>query len=98
MSQRNQPRGSLIKTENGKASESTSDSGDDRDEEARSHGTEQALTSGEVIYHLIVEGFDVWYIIDCNGNVIVENVSLSPAISKSNPKRSNYSSWRDKLS
>lgn len=98
VSQRNQPHASLVKTENGKALESTSDSGDDRDEEACSHVTEKAFSSGEVIYHLIVEGLDVWYIIDCNGNVIIENVSLSPAISKSNPKRSNYSSWRDKLS
>lgn len=97
VSQRNQPHGFLMKTENSKALENASDSEDDRDEEACSHVTEQALSSGQIIYHLIVEGLDVSYKINCNGNVMVENVSLPSAIPTSNRKRSNYMYWRDKL-
>ncbi|KAF3452845.1 hypothetical protein FNV43_RR03278 [Rhamnella rubrinervis] len=86
VSQRNQPHGFLMKTENSKALEKTSDSEDDRNEEACSHVTEEALSSGEIIYHLVVEGLDVSYKINCNGNVMVENVSLSSAILKEQSK------------
>lgn len=98
MSQRNRPHDSLIRTENGDGLEKTSDS-DDRDEKANSNTTEQAsFSSGKIIYHLIVEGLDVSYTLDSNGNVIVQKVSLSSAIPNNNQNRSNYLSWRDKLS
>lgn len=99
VSQRNRPHDSLIKTENGKCLESPSDSEDHREEEAHEHGSEQAtLSSEDIIYHLILEGLDISYRIDFNGNVIVEKVSQSSAVSTSNQNRSNYLTWRDNLS
>ncbi|XP_062078582.1 uncharacterized protein LOC133783066 [Humulus lupulus] len=99
VAQRNRPHNSFIRTENDEPLESPSDSEDHKDETAHNHGSEQApLSSEDVIYHLILEGLNVSYRIDPNGNVTVEKVSPSPAISKSNQNRSNYLTWRDKLS
>ena len=99
VSQRNRPHDSHIKTENGKCPGRHSDSEDHQDEEAHDHGSEQSpLSSEDIIYHLILEGLDVSYRIDFDGNVIVETVAQSPAISKTNQNRSNYLTWRDKLS
>ncbi|XP_015878109.2 uncharacterized protein LOC107414494 [Ziziphus jujuba] len=98
VSQRNRPHNSLIRTENGKGFEKTLDSEDDRDEEPHSNTAELSLlSSGKIIYHLIVEGLEVSYKIDSNGNVMVEKVSPSSAIPNNNQKRSNYLSWKDKL-
>lgn len=77
MSQRNRPHDSLIKTENGEHLESAFDPDEFHDEEASDHGSEQSsLSSGEIVYHLILEGLDVSYRIDFNGNVVVEKVSI----------------------
>ncbi|EXB94539.1 hypothetical protein L484_022849 [Morus notabilis] len=78
VSQRNRPHDSLIKTENGEHLESAFDPDEFHDEEVSDHGSEQpSLSSGEVVYHLILEGLDVSYRIDFNGNVVVEKVSIS---------------------
>lgn len=44
---------------------------------------ESSISSDNVIYHLILEGLDVSYRIDCNSNVLVEKVSK--VISNSKP-------------
>ncbi|PON52945.1 TsaA-like domain containing protein [Parasponia andersonii] len=101
VSQRNRPRDSFIQTENGKCLERPSDSEDRQDdkEETRDHGSELAsLSSEDIIYHLILEGLDVSYRVDFDGNVIVEKVSQSSTISKTNQNRPNYLTWRDQLS
>ncbi|KAF4348511.1 hypothetical protein CsatB_013614 [Cannabis sativa] len=99
LAQRNRPHNAIMRTENGESLDSPSDSEDHNDDTAHNHGIEQApLSSEDVLYFLILEGFKISYRIDTNGNVTVEKVSLSRAISKSNQNRSNYLTWRDKLS
>ncbi|OMO94176.1 hypothetical protein CCACVL1_06127 [Corchorus capsularis] len=93
VSQRNKPHDTLTKFGNG---DSTSDLGDFQDGEAYGNGTEVAA-SGEIIYHLTLEGMDFSYKIDCNGNVIVEKVQLSSGIASGNQKRCSYLMWKDRL-
>ncbi|EOY31634.1 Uncharacterized protein TCM_038609 isoform 3 [Theobroma cacao] len=96
LSQRTRPHDTLIKIGNGDTSDNTSDMNDFEDGEASGHGSELA-PSGEIIYHLILDGMDFSYKIDCNGNVIVEKVDLSSRIPFGNQKRCNYLMWKDKL-
>ncbi|XP_041019047.1 tRNA (adenine(37)-N6)-methyltransferase isoform X1 [Juglans microcarpa x Juglans regia] len=94
-SQRNRPYDSHVETRNGKASVSDSDSY--QDEEASTPTSDQAsLSFGGIIYHLNLEGLDVSYRINCDGDVIVEKVAISPDIPNSHRNRCNYSSWIDK--
>lgn len=97
MSQRSRPHASLIKTENGKHVENSPYSNDHEDEEASGHGNDYSPTPEEIIYHLILEAFDVSYRIDCDGNVVVEKVALSSVI-RNSQNRSTYLTWREKLS
>ncbi|MBA0610628.1 hypothetical protein Godav_011448 [Gossypium davidsonii] len=87
VSQRNRPRNNLLKIESGDASDNASDLDDSQDGEA----------SGELIYHLILDGMDFSYKIDGNGNVMVKEVHISSAISFGNEKRCNFLMWKDKL-
>ncbi|KAL2928953.1 hypothetical protein RDABS01_034364 [Bienertia sinuspersici] len=50
-----------------------------------------------IIYHLVLEGLDISYMIDCKGNVLVDNVAPVSCVSRSNQNRCNYSIWKDKL-
>ncbi|OMO95057.1 hypothetical protein COLO4_16079 [Corchorus olitorius] len=93
VSQRNKPHDTLTKFGNG---DNTSDLGDFQDGETYGNGTEVAA-SGEIIYHLTLEGMDFSYKIDSNGNVIVEKVQLSSGIASGNQKRCSYSTWKDRL-
>lgn len=98
VSQRNQPHDPLVKMGNVEAPYSALDSDNNQDEDASCHENDKAsLVSGDVIYHLILEGIDVSYRIDCNGNVIVENV-ISSDTANGNQNRCNYLMWRDELS
>ncbi|XP_022755383.1 uncharacterized protein LOC111303404 [Durio zibethinus] len=97
LSQQNRPHDNLLKTGNGDTSDNTSDLDDFQDGEASGQGGEELAASGEVIYHLILDGMDFSYEIDCNGNVIVEKVHLSSVIPFGNQKRCNYLMWKDKL-
>ncbi|KAM5553994.1 hypothetical protein ABKV19_025964 [Rosa sericea] len=93
VSQRTRPHESFITSQNGNHSNDLSD--DYQDEEASSPGNEQPpQSSGDIIYHLILEGLDVWYRL-CDGNVVVEKVTEASTVIKSNQKRCNYSIWRD---
>ncbi|KAL3535319.1 hypothetical protein ACH5RR_003780 [Cinchona calisaya] len=66
VSQRSQPHNSIIK------SGLKNHDGD----EISGNGSEEVSTSSDnVVYHLILEGLDVSYRIDCNSNVVVEKVS-----------------------
>ncbi|KAK9275869.1 hypothetical protein L1049_023142 [Liquidambar formosana] len=97
VSQRNQTQNSHIKVGNGKAIDYTPNSYDYQDE-AFDHERERvSLPSRDTVYHLILEGLDVSYRIDCDGNVVVESVTLSSDIPNKNQNRCNYMIWRDKL-
>lgn len=99
VSQRNQPHDPVIKTANGEAPYSSPDSEQNQEEEASDHENDKAsLPSGDVIYHLILEGIDITYRIDGSGNVIVEKAVASSHIPIGNQNRSNYLMWGDELS
>lgn len=77
VSQRNRPHNVASTTKNSNQLENASDPDDLRDEEGSDYGSEQsALSYGEIVYHLVLEGLDVSYRIDFNGNVIAEKVSI----------------------
>lgn len=94
VSQRNRPHESFITSQNGNHSNDISD--DCHDEEESSPGNEQQPphSSADIIYHLILEGLNVWYRLDCGGSVVEKVTEASPLV-KSNQKRCNYSIWRD---
>ncbi|XP_052199973.1 uncharacterized protein LOC127806618 isoform X2 [Diospyros lotus] len=83
ISQRSRPHNSLVNTENGtKIGANSLDLGNDGDEGAANSGNEEA-SSGDIIYHLVLEGIDVSYSIDSDGNVLVKNAKLQPLPSSS---------------
>ncbi|KAJ6759290.1 hypothetical protein OIU74_025876 [Salix koriyanagi] len=100
LSQRNQPHDPLIKTGNGEeAPNSALDSDQNQDQEASDNENNQVChPSGDVTYHLILEGTNVAYRIDFNGNVTVENVVVSSEILNRNRNRRSFLEWRDELS
>jgi hypothetical protein len=98
LSQRNRPHDVLRKKERDKLLGDTSDVDEQLDEKAFAHEKEQdSLNSTEVIYHLILEGLDVSYRIDHDGNVIVEKVSTSAVLDNKLNSSYNYLTWKDKL-
>ncbi|KAK4854023.1 hypothetical protein QYF36_017918 [Acer negundo] len=100
VSQRNRPHDSVVKIANGNALDNTSDLDDNQDEEMSGGKNDRNPIPSEcIIYHLILEGLDVSYRIDGNGNdnVIVERVTFSSDISYVNQNRCNNLMWRDQL-
>jgi hypothetical protein len=98
LSQRNRPHDALPKKEKDQLLGDTSDVDEQLDETAFDHEREQdSLNSMEVIYHLILEGLDVSYRIDHDGNVIVEKVSTSAVLDNKLNSSYNYLTWKDKL-
>jgi len=90
LSQRNRPHDALLKKEN-----DASDV-DEHQNETLVHEREQnGINSNEIVYHLILEGLDVSYRIDHDGNVIVENIS--PAVQDNKRSLFNYLTWKDKM-
>ncbi|KAJ6355378.1 hypothetical protein OIU77_005877 [Salix suchowensis] len=70
-----------------------------QDQEASDNENSQVChPSGDVTYHLILEGTNVAYRIDFNGNVTVENVVVSSEILNRNRNRRSFLEWRDELS
>ncbi|KAF2310229.1 hypothetical protein GH714_007318 [Hevea brasiliensis] len=99
VSQRNQPHYPVFKKGNGKASYDSPDSDDNHDEDASGYENDKVpLHSDNVIYHLILEGINVSYRIDCNGNVMVEEAMVSSDYENVIQNHCSYSMWRDKLS
>ena len=92
-SQRNRPHKSLLTSENSETSVNIEDC---EGEEAFDPVIE-AGPSDLIVYHLILEGLDVSYKIDCEGNVLVDCVTFAISTQKTNQNRCNYSMWRDKL-
>ncbi|CAK9139085.1 unnamed protein product [Ilex paraguariensis] len=73
VSQRIQPHNSPLKIENGKILGNASDLDVYQDQEGSENERQQvSLPCGDIMYHLILEGLDVSYKIDWNGNVLVE--------------------------
>ncbi|KAK2985285.1 hypothetical protein RJ640_009798, partial [Escallonia rubra] len=84
LSQRSRPT-SLVKPEEGKAGNNNSNSNDYEYEEASDNGNKPfSPCSGDITYHLILEGLNVAYRIDCRRNVLVEEVILASQIQESN--------------
>ncbi|KAK3037896.1 hypothetical protein RJ639_032126 [Escallonia herrerae] len=84
LSQRSQPT-SLVKPEEGKAGNNISNSNDYEYEEASDNGNKPfSPCSGDITYHLVLEGLNVAYRIDCRRNVLVEEVVLACQIQESN--------------
>ncbi|CAL0330381.1 unnamed protein product [Lupinus luteus] len=97
LSQRNRPHDAISKKENDEPLPNTSDVDEHQDETAFEHEREQnSLNSNEVIYHLILDGLNISYKIDQDGNVIVENVS-NPVTFDNSSNSCNYLTWKDKL-
>lgn len=97
LSQRDRPHNSLFSMGSSAAVDKTSDLDDWQAEEVKRESEPVALPSEDIIYHLILEGLDVSYRIDCNGNVLVEKITLSSDIPKNNRNGSNYKIWSDKI-
>ncbi|KAI3841596.1 hypothetical protein MKX03_015511 [Papaver bracteatum] len=68
--------------------EVTSDLEDEIDEE---------ISGSDVTYHLTLEGLEISYKIDTDGNVLVEKSALSSYIKIDNQNRSGYMLWKDTL-
>ncbi|GAB4838196.1 hypothetical protein Ancab_027725 [Ancistrocladus abbreviatus] len=97
-SQRNRPHKSMLTLGNCHAVDSTSDSENHSAGEAlEQHITEQAAPCADIVYHLILEGLDVSYKIDGDGNVVVDRVAIQSEIPKNNQRPCNYGMWKDKL-
>ncbi|XP_010047019.2 tRNA (adenine(37)-N6)-methyltransferase [Eucalyptus grandis] len=83
VSQRNRSHDLPVGEINGKASDMTSDL--DNLHEDGSDGHEKApLHPTDIVYHLVLERFDISYSIDPDGNVFVEKVSLPSDIPDNN--------------
>ncbi|WCJ42416.1 tRNA (adenine(37)-N6)-methyltransferase [Euphorbia peplus] len=96
VSQRNHPHDPPSNTVNGKAPNGSAESDCDHDERDSSHETAEVYTDN-VMYHLILEGIDISYIINCNGNVVVEKAIVSTATGQNrNKSQCSYLMWRDK--
>ncbi|XP_027173555.1 uncharacterized protein LOC113773178 isoform X3 [Coffea eugenioides] len=77
VSQRIQPHNSITKTGIDSINDTAAKLEDHEDDEISGQGGgEESVSSDDVIYHLILEGLDVSYRIDCNSDVIVEKASL----------------------
>lgn len=75
VSQRNRTHDSPVREINGKASDITSDL-DDLHEDSSDGRDKAPLHSTDIVYHLVLERFDVSYRIDSDGNVFVEKVTI----------------------
>lgn len=98
LSQRNRPHDALPQKEKDQLLGDTSDVEEHLDETAFVHERDEqnSLHSMEVVYHLILEGLDVSYTIDHDGNVIVKKVSTS-AVLDNKLNSHNYLTWKDEL-
>ncbi|CAJ2649690.1 uncharacterized protein LOC123910090 isoform X2 [Trifolium pratense] len=98
LSQRIRPHDVILKKEKDQLLGDTSDVDEHLDETAFVRDREQnSPNSMEVIYHLILEGLDVSYKIDHDGNVIVEKVSTFAVLDNKINSSYNYLTWKDKL-
>lgn len=81
---KNQPHNSIVQTDDARTNDNASTSEKyegEEDETCGDGGDEEGYIShGNIAYHLVLEGMDVSYRIDCNSNVIVEKVSLPSQI------------------
>lgn len=83
---------------NSKAFGNPSDVDENQDEETSICRSDQGpIPSERIIYHLILEGLDLSYRIDSNGNVVVEKVSISSEFLNGKQNRCNHLMWRDHL-
>uniref|UniRef100_A0A2P2Q4K0 TsaA-like domain-containing protein n=1 Tax=Rhizophora mucronata TaxID=61149 RepID=A0A2P2Q4K0_RHIMU len=97
VSQRNQTLDSLTTIGNGGALEGTLGQNSQDKDICCNENDMKPLCSEDAIYHLILEGIDISYRMNCNGNVVVEKAVVSSGIPSSNRNRCNYSFWGEEL-
>ncbi|CDP02925.1 unnamed protein product [Coffea canephora] len=77
VSQRSRPHNSITRTGIDSINDTAAKLEDHEDDEISGQGGGgESISSDDVIYHLILDGLDVSYRIDCDSNVIVEKASL----------------------
>ncbi|CAH9140971.1 unnamed protein product [Cuscuta epithymum] len=85
VSQRIRPHISAVRPDNGIGDEHNQDLENSADLTMSEEKNEDVnSTSSDSMYHLILEGLDISYRIDCSGNVLVEKVNLSPCSKSGN--------------
>ncbi|XP_057968881.1 uncharacterized protein LOC131158204 isoform X2 [Malania oleifera] len=98
LSQRTLPHNSVKTAGNGEAADGNLNLDSHHEEEFPNRETDHGFhLSGDIIYHLVLEGMDISYRIDSNRNVIVEKVALSSETPNNIQDRRNYMIWKDKL-
>lgn len=95
-SQRHRPHKSLPTVGNFEPADIPLNAEDCEDEEAFNSVSDNC-DPNLVFYHLILEGLDISYMIDCEGNVLVDTVAPISCVPRSNQNRCNYTMWNDKL-
>ncbi|PIA58905.1 hypothetical protein AQUCO_00400037v1 [Aquilegia coerulea] len=96
LSQRIRPHSVLLKTGNDSEGHTFSDEDDEVEVFSHENGQGPSTSTGEVMYHLMLEDLDISYKIDADGNVIVEKAILCPD-SQRRQQRCSYSMWRETL-
>ncbi|KAF6149083.1 hypothetical protein GIB67_018661 [Kingdonia uniflora] len=91
LAQRKRPHNTLLNTESGLDGHLISNSEDDEEME------QSPDPLRKVTYHLMLEGLDISYKIDGDGNIAVDKAALWPDKKKSSRKLSSYTMWRGLL-
>ncbi|KAL5699326.1 hypothetical protein ACHQM5_030247 [Ranunculus cassubicifolius] len=94
LSQRIRPHSVFLKTDNQNNSEL-----EDNEDEVLAHQQDREgpfNESTDVVYHLMLEDFDISYKINSDGNVIVDKTILSTELQK-RPHRCSYTMWKETL-
>nr|GMC63325.1 uncharacterized protein LOC109172993 [Ipomoea batatas] len=78
VSQRSRPQISRMETDNAITDNDILELENCPDKMSEENSEEVNCSSSDTMYHLVLEGLDISYRIDCTGNVLVEKVSLLP--------------------
>lgn len=78
VSQRSRPQISRMETDNAITDNDILELENCPDKMSEENSEEVNCSSSDTTYHLVLEGLDISYRIDCTGNVLVEKVSLLP--------------------
>ncbi|XP_021755361.1 uncharacterized protein LOC110720624 [Chenopodium quinoa] len=95
-SQRHRPHKSILTVGNVEPTE-ISPNGEDGEGEETLNPVSEICDPSLIVYHLNLESLDISYMIDCEGNVIVDSVAPVSSVPTSNQNRCSYTMWKDKL-
>lgn len=90
VTQQNQPHNSLSKTERWEVDDLCCNRAESKETSSSSENSPLDVT-----YHLILEGVNITYRIDCGSHVIVEDANLSPQGRNNGGSRRYYTAWED---